>query len=156
MTFRLVATLVGLALAGLASAQSSPAAAPAASTAPARAVHARGAWHRPILPLPPGCLERQWKPTAHPTFPDFSRESRWQAALGISADQARQVQQLFEQRRQDDQATCDKLRSIVGDKAMARWIELSALPPPPPPPPAPDAPRPPEPPLPPPPPVDAQ
>ncbi|MBU6247252.1 MAG: hypothetical protein KGN77_05805 [Xanthomonadaceae bacterium] len=156
MTFRLVATLAGLALAGLASAQSSSAAAPAASTAPGRAVHAPGAWHRPILPLPPGCRERPWKPATHPVFPDFNREGRWQAALGISADQARRVQQLFEQRRKDDQATCDKLRGIVGDQAMARWVELSALPPPPPPPPAPDAPRPPEPPLPPPPPVDAQ
>lgn len=153
---RLIATLAGLLLAGAASAQTGT---PMDHTPLfAGTSHHPGAGMVPPLPvppLPPGCLEDRMQRPDHPSFPDFTRETRWQAALGITADQARQVQQLFERRRQDDQATCRKLRGIVGDKAMDRWSALSVIPPPPPPP-APDAPRPPEPPLPPSPPRDVK
>ena len=120
MKTRLIVILAGLACAGTASAQAGK---PMGQTPlPAQAAHrievdrTRVAVDGvPLPPLPPGCLDRQWKSPSHPMFPDFTRDSRWQAALGISTDQARQVQQLFERRRQDDKATCDKLRGIVGD-----------------------------------------
>jgi len=154
MTRRFAATLAGLVLAGSASAQPGPTTirtAPRVAAAPMRSMP-----RLPIPLLPPGCLDATRPRPVHPMFPDFVRDNRWQAELGISADQARRVQQLFEERRKDDKATCEALRGIVGDKAMDRWSALSALPPPPPPPPAPDAPRPPEPPVPPSPPVAAQ
>lgn len=151
MKTRLIVALAGLACAGAASAQAGK---PMGQTPPTAQNAHRIEVDRtrvtvdgvPLPPLPPGCLDRQWKSTSHPMFPDFTRESRWQAVLGISTDQARQVQQLFERRHQDDKATCDKLRGIVGDKAMDRWKALSDFPPPPPPPPPPMAPRPPQPP----------
>lgn len=158
LTTRLVAGLVGLAVAGGALAQR---ATPMAETP----LFAHGQ-HRWIVdglpPLPPGCLHDMPSPPPHPALPDFSNNAKWQSTLGISAAQAQQVQQALEQqarqrqkfdeqRRSEDAASCDRIRSIIGDKAMAKWAEASPVPPPPPRPPMPPAP-----PAPPAPPVDAQ
>lgn len=139
MKTRLMAILVGLALAGSASAQRVM---PPEGAAP---VMPRGALGEGVPPLPPGC--RSDLPS-HRDLPDLSNNSAWRNALGVSDSQAAQVQQLLKQRRAEDEATCAKLRSIVGDKAMSRWLQAS-MPPPPPPPRPPMPPQPPEPPQPP-------
>ena len=147
LTTRLIATLVGLTVAGSALAQR---ATPMADTP----LFAHGQ-HRWIVdgipPLPPGCLHDMPSPPPHPALPDFTKDTRWQATLGISAAQATQVQQALEQqarqrqkfdeqRRSQDAASCEQIRSIIGDKAMAKWAEASPVPPPPPRPPMPPAP----------------
>ena len=146
LTTRLVASLVGLAVVGGALAQR---ATPMADT-PLFA-HSQHRWIADGLPpLPPGCQHGMPSPPP-PTLPDFSNDAKWQNTLGISAAQARQVQQALEQqarqrqkfdeqRRSDDAASCEKIRSIIGDKAMAKWVEASPVPPPPPRPPMPPAP----------------
>lgn len=157
-TARLIGALLGLAVTGSATAQR---ATPMADTP----LFAHGQHHwivDGIPPLPPGCLHDMPSPPPHPALPDFTRDTRWQTTLGISAAQATQVQRALEelarqrqkldaQRRSQDAASCGKIRSIIGDKAMARWAEASPVPPPPPRPPMPPAP-----PAPPAPPVDAQ
>ena len=93
LTTRLVATLVGIAVAGSALAQRTT---PMADTP----LFAHGQ-HRWIVdglpPLPPGCLHDMPSPPPHPTLPDFSNNAKWQSTLGISAAQAKQVQQALEQ-----------------------------------------------------------
>lgn len=104
-----------------------------------------------VPPLPPGCLDELPQPPPRPALPDFTQDTKWQGTLGISAAQARQVQQVLEQqadgarrfeeqRRKADAATCDKVRGIVGDKAMKAWAEAAPVPPPPPRPPMPPEP----------------
>lgn len=151
MKTRLIAVLVGLVLAGSASAQS---AMPPEGAAPYGPPHALGVR---VPQLPPGCRTDLPRLPPHRDMPEFSNNAAWRAALGVSESQATQVQQVFKQladrheaeqkqRRAADEATCAKLRSIVGDKAMKQW-SLASMPPPPPRPPMP--PRPPEPPMPP-------
>lgn len=156
MKTRLIALLVGLALAGSASAQSARPAAGAPPHAPPP--HAFG---QRIPPLPPGCRTNP-PPPPHRQMPDLGDNTAWRTALGISDSQAAQVQKLLKQqsdkreaeqkrRRAEDHATCAKLRSIVGDKAMSQWEQASMPPPPRPPmpPPPPQPPQPPQPPMPP-------
>lgn len=151
MKNRLIAVLVGLALAGGASAQS---AMPPEGAAPPASPPALG---ERVPPMPPGCRTDRPPPPPRRDVPDFSNNTAWRAALGVSESQATQVQQVFKQqaekheaeqkqRRAEDEATCAKLRRIVGDKAMKQW-SLASMPPPPPRPPMP--PPPPEPPMPP-------
>jgi hypothetical protein len=156
-TIPLIAALVGLAVTGSALAQRATSMAGTPGFA-----HGQHHWIVDgIPPLPPGCLRDMPSPPLHPALPDFTLDARWQTTLGISAAQARQVQQVLEQqtrqrhefdeqRRSQGAAGCEKIRSIIGDKAMAKWAEASPLPPPPRPP------MPPAPPTPPAPPVDAQ
>src|SRR5512139_4095125 len=141
-TLRLAAGLVGVAIAGGALAQRTT---PMADT-PLFA-HSQHRWIVDgIPPLPPGCQRDAPSPPPHPALPDFTKDTRWQTTLGISAAQAGQLQQALEQqaqqrqkwheqRRSQDAANCDKIRGIIGDKAMAKWAEASPVPPPPPSPP---------------------
>ena len=160
---RLIAALGALALAGTASAQSST---PMDQTP----LFAQASHHThvdrmrvetdDIPPLPPGCFDDFPRPPPHPQFPDFTQDKDWQKAVGVTATQAKQVQQVLaqqdaqrrkveEQRRKDDDAVCEKIRGIVGDKAMKRWADFMLPPPPPPPPMPPEPPAPPMPPMPP-------
>lgn len=131
---RLITALTALALGGSVWAQQAPApaAAPARPGPDARLVDG-------VPPLPPGCLRHL--PRQPATLPDFAADSRWQRTLGISADQARQVQQALathdSERRRADAATCTAIRHIVGDKAMQAWAAATPIPSPPPPPPMP-------------------
>lgn len=151
MKTRLIAVLVGMALAGSASAQSPM---PPQGAAPFGPPHALG---ERVPPLPPGCRTDQPPPPPHRDMPDFGSNAAWRAALGVNDSQAAQVQQVFKQladkheaeqkqRRTADEATCAKLRSIVGDKAMKQW-SLASMPPPPRPPMPPQPPEPPQPPM---------
>ncbi len=139
MKNRLIAILVGLALAGSASAQQVMPAQGAAPFTP------RGMVGEGVPPLPPGCHSGV---SPHRDMPDISNNSAWRHALDVSDAQAAQVQQLLKQRRAEDEAICAKLRSIVGDKAMSRWLQASMPPPPPRPPMPPQPPEPPQPPMP--------
>ncbi|TAL83003.1 MAG: hypothetical protein EPN74_15065 [Rhodanobacter sp.] len=151
MKTRLIAILVGLALAGSASAQRVMPPQDAPPMPPP------GAFDDHVPPLPPGCRS-DLPPPPHRHMPDFSANPAWRSALGVSDLQAAQVQQLFKQqaekheaeqkqRRAEDEATCAKLRSIVSDKTMSRWERASMPPRPPMPPPAPMPPQPPQPPV---------
>ena len=73
-------------------------------------------------------------------MPDLSSDTVWRTAVGVTAAQAREVQkviaeqaarsrQLERQHLALDASTCSKLRAIVGDKGMSRW--MAAAPPPP-------------------------
>lgn len=152
MKTRLITILIGLALAGSASAQHVMPMAAAAPFAPP------GALNHGIAPLPPGCRSDLPPPRPHRDMPDLGHNAAWRSALDISASQAAQVQQLLRQqvdkreaqqrqRRIEDESTCAKLRSIVGDKAMSRWLQASMPPPPPRPPMPPRPPQPPQPPM---------
>jgi hypothetical protein len=91
-----------------------------------------------LPPLPPGCVTPAPAPPAPPTpalYPNHSLEKM----LGISAQQAAQVEAVFQQqgeqmrrieqqRRELDDATCRKLHAIVGDQGFAKWSR--AAPPP--------------------------
>lgn len=157
-TIRLIAALIGLAVSGSALAQRSTSMADTP-----RFAHGQHRWIVDGLPpLPPGCLRDMPAPPPHPVLHSFTLDTQWQTTLGISAAQARQVQQALEQqarqrqkfdeqRRSQDAAGCENIRSIIGDKAMAKWAAASPVPPPPPRPPMPPAP-----PTPPAPPADAQ
>ncbi|MFA6232388.1 MAG: hypothetical protein WC617_19780 [Rhodanobacter sp.] len=152
MKTRLIAIMVGVALACSASAQRAMPMEGAASMAPP------GALSDGVPPLPPGCRSNPPPPPLQRTLPDLSNNAAWRSALGISDTQAAQVQQLLKQQtnkhealqkqqQAEDESTCAKLRSIVGDKAMSRWSQAGMPPPRPPMPPEP--PEPPQPPMPP-------
>ena len=74
--------------------------------------------------------------------------------VAVLKQEGERLQQERQQQRNNNQAVCAKLRSVIGDKAMDRWAKASLPPPPPPPPPMPPAP--PQPPQPPPPPFQGQ
>lgn len=157
---RLIAVIAGLAFAGSAAAQNglpmdqtplfAQAAHPARTDQPDMDTGG-------VPPLPPGCLDGLPSPPSLPQLPDFGQDKDWQQALGITADQARRVQQVLaqqaaqrqkaeQQRRKDDETVCGKIRDIVGDQAMQRWSDLTPPPPPPHPPMPPEPPGPPLPP----------
>jgi hypothetical protein len=107
-----------------------------------------------VPPLPPGC-RTGLPPPPHRDLRDLGNNTAWRSVLGISESQATQVQQLLEQqsdkreaqqkeRRIEDEATCAKLRSIVGDKVMSRWSQPPRPPMPPRPPEPPQPPMPPD------------
>lgn len=84
-----------------------------------------------LPPLPPGCVVGAPLP---PPPPRPAANTALQSVLGLSADQAGRVRQVFEQqatqaqrmdqqRRVADARTCQQLRAIVGAQVMARWAK---------------------------------
>ncbi|MEO9080305.1 MAG: hypothetical protein ABI268_13480 [Rhodanobacter sp.] len=139
MRTRILAALVATALASTGvAAQSAPSPAGTIGMAPT-AIPAPAPLAGALPPLPPGCVTAAPSPPRPPTM--ATSNVAFETALGLSAAQATQVRQVFEhqatqaqqldqQHRALDVATCQQLRKIVGDQGLAKW--WSSMPPHPP------------------------
>lgn len=145
MHIRSLSALIAIGLAGTAVAQTAAGIAPPSPPAPP--APPAGA----LPPLPPGCADGMTPPPPPPPLSSTDSDAL-RTTLGLSADKAARVGEVFKQQRQQDErahqqrrdadaATCRSLREIVGDAGMARWQANAPRPPAPPAGPGPQGPK---------------